>query len=70
MNLAIKVIHQTNGIPQYDPWRCGFTDAIMQRPCVSPWRDLGFKFIRRNTLYLSGYLEGENKRERNNIKRP
>lgn len=36
------------------PKRFGFCDAVMGRPCESPWRD-----FKRQSEYLKGYMEGK-----------
>lgn len=40
-------------------WKEGFCDAVQGRECKSPWSDQGFKAIKRNAQYLSGYMDGE-----------
>lgn len=45
-----------------DPYKSGFADALFNRPCESPWRNDGFKHIRKNSEYLKGYLDGESNR--------
>jgi len=41
-------------LPSYNPWRCGFADAVMGRPCESPWKTWG-----KNQLYVAGYMKGK-----------
>ncbi len=42
-----------------DPYKTGYCDAVIGRPCASPWTKDGYKHIRSNSLYLAGYLKGE-----------
>jgi len=52
---------QLNGL---HPWRTGYCDAIMGRECISPWAHKGWKCIRKNAEYVSGYLEGETAKDK------
>lgn len=45
------------------PWRTGFCDALFNRECDSPFKKEGWGAIRKNALYLDGYLAGEEARE-------
>lgn len=42
-----------------NPWRYGFTDSIMDRPCSSPWKDA------RQYAYMKGWWAGEADKRRN-----
>lgn len=41
------------------PWRAGYCDAIMGRPCASPWSHHGWSGLIHDAKYVNGYLEGE-----------
>ena len=44
-----------------DARKCGECDAMLGRPCESPWKDMGYRKMRHNAEYLMGYISGEAK---------
>jgi len=45
-----------------NPWRAGYCDAVMNRPCKSPFPE-GWRWAYKSAQYISGYMEGEAKRK-------
>lgn len=44
------------------PFRTGYCDGLFKRECQSPWRNDGFKSIRKNAEYITGFMAGEEAR--------
>lgn len=50
--------------PKTHPRRAGYADAVLGRPCSSPWK--GFSGMKRTAEYILGYMDGEDALRRSN----
>lgn len=51
-----------------DPYKKGFCDGIFGRPAESPWRDDGYPAMKKNEQYISGYLEGQKRQPKEQVR--